>query len=381
MVPTRRLVTLVVLAVLLGSACAGGGGSSPASHGRRIDRAIPSFSDPTTITHPLFPATRAHQVIQLGREGKAALRVEVTTLRGTRPIRWRGRDVETVVSQFLAYSDGRILELARDHYAQADDGSVWYFGEDVFNYDHGVVKDTKGSWLAGRDGPPGMIMPPHPRVGDVYHSENIPGLVFEKDTVQRTGVAVQGPRGRVGGAIAIEEQPMGEGPEHKLFAPGYGEFRAAAAGELVHVALAVPIDGARAPEPPQLATLERSVDAAFSAGRAGAWPAARSASASAAAAWRDLRPGTVPPRLRSATTRALVALRRSIARSEPGAAAAALAATTTVLDLALQYRPVAAVDQARLSVLERRVLLDREAGDAGAVAGDRTVIDAIRARM
>ena len=46
-----------------------------------------------------------------------------------------------MVSQFVAYGDGRVLEVARDYYAQADDGSVWYFGEDVDNYEDGVVVD------------------------------------------------------------------------------------------------------------------------------------------------------------------------------------------------------------------------------------------------
>jgi hypothetical protein len=30
-----------------------------------------------------------------------------------------------VLSQYLAYLDGRITEVALDRYAQADDGSVW----------------------------------------------------------------------------------------------------------------------------------------------------------------------------------------------------------------------------------------------------------------
>jgi hypothetical protein len=91
------------------------------------------------------------------------------------------------IHQYVAYSGGRILEVALDWYAQADDGSVWYFGEDVFNYEDGVVADTHGTWLAGRDGPPGMIMPANPAGDQVYRPENIPGLVFEEVTVKSTG--------------------------------------------------------------------------------------------------------------------------------------------------------------------------------------------------
>ncbi|MDT5245463.1 MAG: hypothetical protein QOD36_2839, partial [Mycobacterium sp.] len=57
--------------------------------------------------------------------------------------------VDTAVIQYVAYLDGRIHEVAIDWYAQADDGSVWYFGEDVFNYEDGKVADTNGTWVAG----------------------------------------------------------------------------------------------------------------------------------------------------------------------------------------------------------------------------------------
>ncbi len=95
----------------------------------------------------------------------------------------------------MAYGDGRILEVATDFFAQADDGSVWYFGEDVANYVDGVLDNTDGTWLAGKDGPPGMIMPADPHVGDVYRPENIPGFVFEEVTVKSVTETVDGPQG------------------------------------------------------------------------------------------------------------------------------------------------------------------------------------------
>ena len=70
------------------------------------------------------------------------------------------------MSQYVAFLDGRIHEVAYDLYAQDDDGAVWYFGEDVFNFGDGVITDTHGTWLAGRVGPAAMIMPAEPKVGD-----------------------------------------------------------------------------------------------------------------------------------------------------------------------------------------------------------------------
>ncbi len=53
-----------------------------------------------------------------------------------------------------------------------------------------------------------MIMPTSPKVGDVYRPENACGVVFEEVTVKAVGVAVSGPRGKVTGAIVVEELHM-----------------------------------------------------------------------------------------------------------------------------------------------------------------------------
>ena len=79
-----------------------------APEGDRVDRARPSFTDPTRITNPRFPVAGLTQVLQLGHEGGKPLRVEVTRLPRPRTIEWDGRRVGTVASQFVAYLDGRI---------------------------------------------------------------------------------------------------------------------------------------------------------------------------------------------------------------------------------------------------------------------------------
>jgi hypothetical protein len=121
----RPLVTLGLAAALL----VGGFGSAGAHAGvksrpdkRRVDLEQPSFSDPTSITNPLFPKSTLSQVIQLGVEGGDKLRFEATQLPRTRTIKWNGQQVQTVVTHFVAYTNGRLVEVAHDFYAQADDG-------------------------------------------------------------------------------------------------------------------------------------------------------------------------------------------------------------------------------------------------------------------
>ncbi|HEX4942399.1 MAG TPA: hypothetical protein VFW51_07675, partial [Actinomycetota bacterium] len=162
--PVRRdLLALAIVASLLGACTASpeatpGTATSPsadapatipqpsvlgdlplAPEGERVDIAMPTFSDPTNITNPLFPVSKQGSVVLLGHVDDQPFRTEVTLLPETRIIGWQGRQIEVAVSQYNAFLGGRITEVAFDLYAQADDGSVWYFGEDVFDFRDGAI--------------------------------------------------------------------------------------------------------------------------------------------------------------------------------------------------------------------------------------------------
>src|SRR5215212_7252449 len=265
-----------------------------APQGKRVDLATPSFSEPTSVTNPLFPVSKQESVLMVGRVDGKPFRTEVTLLPDTRIIEWQGQQVETLVSQYTAYLDGRIHEVAYDFYAQADDGSVWYFGEDVFNFKDGAIADTHGTWIAGKDGPAAMIMPSDPKVGDVYRPENIPGFVFEEVTVKSTDKTLDGPLGPIVGGLVVEELHMDGTTEDKTFAPGYGEFYTAGGGDVEALALAVPTDAASGPTPAELQTLSSGAPAVFDAARSGNWDAASTTVEKMSAAWETYRAGEVP---------------------------------------------------------------------------------------
>jgi hypothetical protein len=128
--------------------------------------------------------------VLLGQVDGKPFRSETTLLPGTQTVTWGGQQIEVVLSQYAAYLDGRLDEVALDRYAQADDGSVWYLGEDVFDYRNGAAAITEGTWLAGRDGPGAMIMAGDPKAGDVFRPENVIGVVFEEVTVKSLGKTV-----------------------------------------------------------------------------------------------------------------------------------------------------------------------------------------------
>ena len=355
-----------------------------APESKRVDLEAPTFSDPTTITNPLFPISRLRSVVFSGRVDGKPFHTETTLLPETRMIEWSpGQTVRARVSQYFAYVDGRVEEVALDYYAQADDGSVWYLGEDVNDYDrNGFVDSTLGSWLAGREGPPEMIMPAHPRVGDVHRAENIPAIAFEEVAIKTVGKTVDGPAGRVRGAMVARELHDDGTYSDKVFAPGYGEFFTGDKGEVEALALAVPTDALDGPVPERLKRLSRAAARALHSSRSGRWSSASAGLRTALRAWAAYRRGSVPPRLAAEMNRALRTLLAAIgARAPARAGSAAIDVGQSTLDLELRYRPPAEVDLRRFKLWAEQVLVDAAAGDVGGVRGDVTTMEWIRDRF
>ena len=174
-----------------------------AQPGKRVDLGTPVFTHPTRVTNPLFPISHLDHVVLVGFVDGVPFRAETSLLPEIRVIDFGDHTVETLTSQYVAYLDRRIDETAIDQYAQDDDGAVWYFGEDVSNYEDGKIGDTDGTWHACKDGPVSMIMPAHPKAGDVYRVENLFPQVFEEVEVLEINQSVAGPLGPVPGAIRV----------------------------------------------------------------------------------------------------------------------------------------------------------------------------------
>jgi hypothetical protein len=352
-----------------------------APESERVDLARPSFSNPTEITNPLFPVSRQASVLLVGTVDDRAFRTEVTLLPTPRIIEWEGMAVETLVSQYVAFLDGRLHEVAYDFYAQADDGSVWYFGEDVFNFADGAIVDTHGSWIAGADGPAAMIMPADPRVGDVFRPENIPGLVFEEVTVREVGVTLDGPFGPIEGGFATEELHMDGSREEKSFAPWYGEFYTSDGSDTEALAMAVPTDALDEPVPEVLETMGSAAADALAAARAGDWATSAAATDALTDAWGRYD-GPVPALLDPLVADAIAALSDAVTgRDANSAHQAVIDVGRLTLDVQLLYRPVPEVDLARFGLWASQLQLDAEEADDGAVNGDLFSLDYVRERI
>jgi hypothetical protein len=357
-------------------------GLKTAPEAARVDLAMPTFSRPTEITNPLFPVSQQASVLMLGHVEGKPFRTEVTLLPFTKIVEWAGQRVETLVSQYCAYLDGRITEIAYDLYAQDDDWAVWYFGEDVFDFRDGAIVSTEGTWQAGRDGPAAMIMPGRPNVGDVYRTENAPGFVFEEVTVKATDQSFQGPLGPIAGGLTVSELHSDGTTEAKLFAPGYGEFRTSGGGDLEALALAVPTDAVGSNVPGALTTLSDRAMAALGAIRTGDWPEASREVSALERAWAQAQTGKVPPAVAAVIDRNLSALRGAIrGRRSSRAGTLSIDVARSAYDLQLLSRPATDVDIRRFDLWAAQTQLDVAAKDANGVNADVFALDYIRDRF
>ena len=331
-----------------------------AAESERVDLITPTFGNPTSITNPLHPTSQVLQTIYGGHVDGKPFRTEATLLPHTKPIVWQGKTVDTTVSQYVAYLDGRIHEVAIDCYAQADDGSVWYFGEDVFNYEDGKVADTEGTWVASDATPAAMIMPAKPQVGNVYRPENAPGVVFEEVRVDKVDQQIDGPSGKISGAIEVNELHMDGTRESKVFAPGYGEFSTGSeGGDLEAVSLASPTDHRSGPAPAEAGALANAVNALYAAGDDPT--RLQQAIASLHTSWDALRTKGIPPQMEAQMRADIEAMSSEEMQS------AALRVAQNELDLRLLYESIIDVDLARLRLWTRQLPIDVATEDTAAV--------------
>ncbi len=357
-----------------------GKGCAPTSE--RVDLTRPVFSDPTNITNPLFPVGTNVSVIQVGHVDGVPFRSETTNLHRAGVVDWYGTKVPVVLVQYVAYLDGNITEVALDRYAQADDGSVWYFGEDVIDYQDGGAFLTEGTWLAGRDGQPAMVMPAHPQLGDVFRVETITGIVFEELTVVAVNKTVQGPRGPVHGAIVVDELGLDGGHSTKTLAPGYGEFLTRDQGDLEAVSVATPADFLSGGAPVELREALTAAWGTLEYARMDDWHLTRAAVRRITEKIATLDETQQPPRVMRLLLHAVAQLQSAADhRNLLPAQVATVDVAEQLIDLEARYLDPTVVDSARFHLQTQRLRVDALAHRLAGVRGDVAAIELMRDRV
>lgn len=189
--------------------------------GGNYDPKIDPADFTTTIDNPYLPMLPGARWTYGGTSDAKPEETEIVVLDEKKTV----MGVPVVVVRDTVTSGGELKEDTIDWFAQDRDGNVWYFGEEVKDYENGKVSSTAGSWEAGVDGAvPGIVMPAKAEKGKAYRQEFQRGEaedMFEILAVDTTTRA----NGRDYDQVIRTEDwtPLEpEVVEHKTYAPGVG---------------------------------------------------------------------------------------------------------------------------------------------------------------
>jgi len=193
---------------------------SPSYH---VDVVAAEFS--AEVTNPWFPLTPGTTLVYEGTEGEDELRELYEVTKETQEV--NGVTCRVVLDR--VFVDGELEETTRDYYAQHQDGSVWYFGEDTATLAEGArMESTDGTWHFGEAGArPGIFMPAQPTVGDTHRQEYYAGHAEDFFEVTDLSVRVRTPYRSFSGAMLTREWSPLE-PDFvgaKYYVKGIGQVR------------------------------------------------------------------------------------------------------------------------------------------------------------
>jgi len=233
---TNRIAGILVAATLLAA------GTPPLARAE-VPTGTPEFSDPLDIDNEYNPFVPFRIKVYKLIKGEGEV-YDIDVFRGeTRKIHFDGENVECAILEEWAIEDGEVVEISENYFAQADDGTAYYFGEIVNIYEGGELVGHDGSWLVG--GPtgsdpdetatasgPAVFMPANPEVGDEWKSEDLPDEGIEEfNTAIAFHRTVRVPAGRFYDVLQVR----GETPdvENKWYAPDGGFILSKESGEVL----------------------------------------------------------------------------------------------------------------------------------------------------
>lgn len=176
------------------------------------------------ITNPYLPlASGAQWVYEARLEDGSTERIEWEILDETRNV----NGVTATILHDSVFVDGDLVEETFDWFAQDQEGNVWYLGEEVDNYENGVLVNHTGSWEWGKDGAlPGVVMWANPaaHLNETYYQEYYAGEAEDQGQVLSVSESVIVPFGEFEDVVRTFDFSVLDPDlqEHKFYAAGVG---------------------------------------------------------------------------------------------------------------------------------------------------------------
>jgi hypothetical protein len=180
-----------------------------------------SVAETAAQPNPLFPLVPGTTYHFRSEVPEGVETVDFTVTRETRTI----LGVTAIVVHDIVKLNGVVIEDTLDWFAQDRRGNVWYLGENVADFEDGLLVSTAGSWEAGIGGAKaGMIMFAQPTVGKVYRQELFLGEAEDAAEVLAIDAIVTVPAGTYTNCLQTEDfTPLDpDVKEIKYYAPGIG---------------------------------------------------------------------------------------------------------------------------------------------------------------
>lgn len=223
--PMRRLALLTALAILAALLLPQPATAHEPDFSSDFDRQRCTFT--TSGSNLYFPLWPGYALTLEGEEEDEGETVEiqaiVTVLADTELV----DGVVTRVVEERESEDGELVEVSRNFVAYCrETGDLWYFGEDVDDYEDGEIIGHGGEWRAGVDGArPGVLQPGSPINGARFEQELAPGVAEDRAEIIGRIDEVTVPTGTYLEVLEVLDtnalEPSSEG-DVKLYAPGVG---------------------------------------------------------------------------------------------------------------------------------------------------------------
>jgi hypothetical protein len=178
----------------------------------------------STGANTYFILEPGYRLILGNEEGQDTeqLQLVITVMNETKIV----NGTETRVVEERETENGELVEISRNYFAVCrPSNDVYYFGEEVDDYEDAEIISHEGAWLAGIDGArAGIIMPGKLEEGFKHYQEIAPGIAEDRAEIISLNEALETPAGVFTNVLKTEEtNPLkpDEG-EPKYYAPGIG---------------------------------------------------------------------------------------------------------------------------------------------------------------
>ena len=176
----------------------------------------------STGRNPFFILEPNYQLVLAGGDASEAAEVIITVLNETREV----NGTETRVVEERETIGGELVEISRNFFAICEEtNSVFYFGEEVDDYENGNIISHEGAWLAGEgENRASVIMPGTILLGARYYQEIAPSVALDRAEIMDMGEVIQTPAGDfIDTLITRETNPLEpDVAELKYYAAGIG---------------------------------------------------------------------------------------------------------------------------------------------------------------